>query len=233
MVVQLHETDGFWEQTVRKITNKGTKKCIGKFPSVKAGRNIWYESTIERDFIYLLEFDPDVVLYKEQPFRVKYTFDGKRRSYVPDFFVQRGDKFQVIDNKPAGKAITAANKLRYRIFKSIFREQGYEFIVATDLQIRVGPLLGNVKTFWRYSRTPVHPLQEVRCQEYLSERQEASIQELADALAPHGVTLQVVYALLYRGVLATDMRRPVDPEAVVYFSSVGTPAYARIITKEA
>jgi TnsA endonuclease N terminal len=232
MVVQLHETDGFWEQTVRKITNKGTKKCIGKFPSRKAGRNVWYESTIERDFIYLLEFDWDVVRYKEQPFRVKYIYEGERCTYVPDFFVQRRNKFQIVENKPEEKANTEANKRRYRILKAIFLELGYEFLIATEKQIRIKPLLANVKIFWRYARTPIHPLQQVRCQEYLSERREASIQELADALAPHGMTLQVVYALLYWGVLSTDMHRPVDPEAVVRFSSITTPAYATN-TKEA
>jgi hypothetical protein len=226
MVVQLHERDGFWEQVVRKITNKGTKKCIGTFPSIKIDRNVWHESTLERDYIYLLEFDWDVVRYKEQPFRAKYIYEGKSCTYVPDFFVQRKNKFQIVENKPEEKANTETNKLRYRILKSIFREQGYEFIVATEKQIRIEPLLENVKIFWRYSRTPLHPLQQVCCQEYLSERREATIQELADALAPHGVTLQVVYSLLYWGTLSTDMCRPVDPESVVRFSSSIAPAYA-------
>jgi hypothetical protein len=225
VAAQLHETNGFWEQVVRKITNKGTKKCIGTFPSLKIGRNVWYESTIERDYIYLLEFDPDVVRYKEQPFRVKYVYEGKLRIYVPDFFVERRKKIQVVENKPDEKANTEANKLRYRILKSIFRAIGYEFIVATDVRLRVEPFLENVKIFWRYSRAPIHPHQQVRCQEYLSGRREASIQELADALAHHGVTLQVVYALLYWGVLSTDMRRPVDPDAIVRFSSAVAPAY--------
>jgi len=233
MAVQLHETDGFWGQTVRKITNKGTKKCIGKFPSLKAGRNVWYESTVERDYIYLLEFDWDVVRYKEQPFRVKFVYEGKRCTYVPDFFVQRRNRFQIVENKLEEKANTEANRRRHRILKSIFREQGYEFVVATDIQIRVDPFLENIKIFWRYSRTPVHPYQQVRCQEYLSERGEASIQELVDALAPHGVTLQVVYALLYWGGLSTDMRYPVDPEAAVHFSSITAPAYAMTAREKA
>lgn len=224
MVVQLHESDGFWDRVVRKITNKGTKKCIGQFPSIKIGRNVWYESTIERDFIYLIEFDPDVIRYKEQPFRVKYMYGGKLHTYVPDFFLQRRSKFQVVENKPEEIANSEANKFRYRLLKSIFREQGFDFIVATDTQIRIKPLLENVKVFWRYSRTRIHPLHQIRCQEYLSGRLEVSIQDLADALSSHGVTLQVVYALLYWGVLSTDMHRLVDPDAVVRFSSTSVAA---------
>lgn len=223
MVVPLYERDGFWEQPVRQVTNKGTKKCIGQFSSLKAKRNVWYESTIERDYIYLLEFDWDVIRYKEQPFRIIYVYEGKSRTYVPDFFVQRRSKFQVVENKPEEKANTPANKFRYRLLKSIFREQGYEFIVATDLQIRIQPLLENVKIFWRYARARTHPLHQVRCQEYLSKHHEACIQELVDALSPHGVTLQVVYALLHWGALSMDLRLPVGPDAIVRFSSTVCP----------
>lgn len=223
MAAPLHEVDGFWEKPVRQITNKGTKKCIGQFPSLKVKRNVWYESTIERDYIFLLEFDGDVIRYKEQPFRVRYVYEGKSRTYVPDFFVQRRNKFQVVENKPEEKANAPANKLRYRLLKSIFSEQGLEFIIATDLQIRIQPLLENVKVFWRYSRTRLHPLHQVRCQEYLSEHQETSIQDLVDALSPHGVTLQVVYALLHWGVLSMDLRFPVSPDAIVRFSSTVRP----------
>jgi hypothetical protein len=224
MVVQLHESNDFWDQVVRKVTNKGTKKCIGQFPSIKIGRNVWYESTIERDYVYLLEFDSDVIRYKEQPFRLKYIYEGDSHTYVPDFFVQRRGKFQVIENKPKEKTNIEANKLRYRLLKSIFREQGYEFIVATDKQIRINPLLENVKIFWRYSRTRIYPLHQVHCQEYLSRHPKTSIQELADALSSHGVMLQVVYALLYWGVLSTDMHKPVNPEAIVRFSSTSALA---------
>lgn len=219
MVALLHEREGFWEKPIRQITNKGTKKCIGQFPSLKVQRNVWYESTIERDYIYLLEFDRDVIRYKEQPFRLKYTYEGKSRTYVPDFFVQRRNKFQIVENKPEGKANTPVNKLRYTLLKSIFREQDYEFIVVTDLQIRTEPLLENVKIFWRYARTRIHPLHQIRCQEYLSERHEVSIQELADSLSPQGVTLQIVYALLHWGVLSIDLHHPVNPDATVRFSS--------------
>jgi hypothetical protein len=224
MVAQLHESDGFWHQVVRKITNKGTKKCIGQFPSIKIGRNVWYESTIERDYIYLLEFDPDVIRYKEQPFRVKYIYEGKRYTYVPDFFVQRKNKFQIVENKPEEKANTQASKLRFRLLNFIFREQGYEFLVATDKQIRIKPLLEDIKIFWRYARVQVHPLHIVRCREYLTRHPEVSIQELVAALLPHGVTLQVIYALLYWGALSTDMHRLVNPEAVVRLSSMRAAA---------
>ena len=69
---------------VRRITNGG-RKVIGKFPSIKNGRMVWWESQIERDYLYLLEIDPDVVSYEEQPLKIRYYLDGEPHLYTPIF----------------------------------------------------------------------------------------------------------------------------------------------------
>ncbi len=53
----------------RKIRNSGTKKNIGLFASHKMRTGIWFEFLIERDYMYLLEIDPDVKSYQSQPRR--------------------------------------------------------------------------------------------------------------------------------------------------------------------
>ena len=66
---------------VRKIPRYGAQKNIGKFSSVKTGRVAWYESLLERDYMYLLDFDPCVTFWHEQPLRLRYTFAGKTHFY--------------------------------------------------------------------------------------------------------------------------------------------------------
>ncbi|MBD2181884.1 hypothetical protein H6S82_00250 [Planktothrix sp. FACHB-1355] len=44
---------------VRKFSNTGCRRVIGKFLSLKMNTTIWWESQIERDYIYWLEIDPD------------------------------------------------------------------------------------------------------------------------------------------------------------------------------
>jgi hypothetical protein len=51
--------------------------------------SVWWESQIERDYIYLLEIDTDVISYKSQPFFLNYMKEGKTRKYTPDFWVKR------------------------------------------------------------------------------------------------------------------------------------------------
>jgi hypothetical protein len=45
------------------------------------------EGPNERDYAYLLEYDPIVVSYEEQPCTVAYIFEQKRRLYTPDIAV--------------------------------------------------------------------------------------------------------------------------------------------------
>jgi hypothetical protein len=71
---------------VRKVSNRGGN-TIGHFPSLKMGRMIDYESLIERDLIYLLEFEQDVTWYAEQPLTIPYHYEEKERDYTPDFHI--------------------------------------------------------------------------------------------------------------------------------------------------
>ncbi|MDR6742936.1 hypothetical protein J2X56_004971 [Herbaspirillum sp. 1173] len=64
----------------------------GRFPSVKNGREIWYESPLERNFMLLLEFNPAVYRYCEQPVTIRYrksVYKGGAREpgYTPDLIV--------------------------------------------------------------------------------------------------------------------------------------------------
>jgi hypothetical protein len=65
--------------------------------------SIWWESQLERDYIYLLEIDTDAVAYCEQPFTIAYDRHNRRKKYTPDFLVERRCSKQVIEVKPKSK----------------------------------------------------------------------------------------------------------------------------------
>ena len=96
----------------RKITNKGgVRKFIGKFASYVHKKIIMYESRLERDFLYLIEWDYlDVLEIAEQACRIYYMFDGKRRRFTVDFLIKRKKKKQIVEIKYSGQA----RKLKYQ-----------------------------------------------------------------------------------------------------------------------
>ncbi|MDT4955073.1 MAG: hypothetical protein QOJ02_3211 [Acidobacteriota bacterium] len=217
--------------SVRKPSNKGgVRKNIGKFPSLKVGRNVWWESLLERDYIHLLEFDPDVTKYEEQPIRVAYPFEGKVRHYTPDFLVERRDGRRIIvEVKLKKKTSTEEFRLFLLAVAPVIQKLGYEFLVVTEEMIRVEPLLENLKILWGYSRVAFFSRHQVLCRKFLRENDGATIADLARSLSDKGVTLPVIYSLIYRGALSVDLNLPLDPSRIVRPAALvsGHPAPVR------
>ncbi|HWS90681.1 MAG TPA: TnsA endonuclease N-terminal domain-containing protein [Pyrinomonadaceae bacterium] len=207
----------------RKISNTGTRNLIGKFPSLKMGRIVWYESLLERDYMYLLEIDSDVISYREQPGRIYYTLDGRRHHYTPDLFVERMREKHLVEVKPKKRAEEEEYRRLFLIAMDTCRSEGYEFKVATDEVIRLQPRLNVVKLLYKYARTPILPQHQIYCHEFFAERQEAPLGEITQFFASKRTGQQVVYALIYHGILLVDISKPLTYNCVVRLS---VPAYA-------
>jgi len=80
------------KKRVREIGPKYSS-LSGYFISKKQDSQIiQFESSLERDYIYLLEFDTSVYLYLEQPLSITYLdCNNKKHKYTPDFLVRYSD----------------------------------------------------------------------------------------------------------------------------------------------
>lgn len=75
---------------------KGQRNFPGWWWSATGGCHVGHESWLERDHAMLLDFDPDVVGFASQPFRLHWL-DGERgRGHVPDFFARLADGTGVV-----------------------------------------------------------------------------------------------------------------------------------------
>ncbi len=63
----------------------GFHSLVGRFPYLKMGWMIAFESLLERDFIYLRDYDLRVEWFEEQPLTIEYLHDGQTLHYAPDF----------------------------------------------------------------------------------------------------------------------------------------------------
>lgn len=178
---------------------------------------IKWESKLERDFLYLLEFDPEVLIYREQPMRILYNFEGKIRRYTPDFLVVRKHKKQIIEVKPKDKVFRKNNARRFHIISIICQRMGYEFKVITDEMIRVQPRLKNIKLLWKYARTPIYPQHQIYCREIFSARREVRLGEVIRAFETKGIGRQVVFSMIYHRVLYVNPMLSINSESIIQF----------------
>lgn len=117
-----------------------------------------YESTLERDLMEILRFDPSVEHFTAQPITIGY-FDqfGKLRTYTPDGLIQFKPTASLIPQPVLYEVKYRAdfrqdwrNLLRkFRAAKTYALDQGWRFEVFTEREIRT-PYLDNAKFLWRY-----------------------------------------------------------------------------------
>lgn len=125
---------------VRKIKSR-TRGVRGHFFSLKNDRRVNYESLNEQSLMKVLETDPNIIEYCEQPLQLRVVWKGKEYSYTPDtlsknvfsesvlYEVKPKEDLENDDGRLANKFATA---------KEYCMECGWEFKVITE-DIRTSP----------------------------------------------------------------------------------------------
>lgn len=139
---------------VRKVSNRGGN-IIGRFPSLKLGRMVEFESLIERDFIYLLDFEAEVESFSEQPLTIEYEHEGKGYHYTPDFWLIKHGQPILVECKPAKLVDEPANRRKFTAAQAWCAAKKWEFQVVTDEQLRRGYRLNNIRFLTQFARYPI------------------------------------------------------------------------------
>lgn len=128
----------------------------GKFPSVKAGRMVAFESLLERDALYLCDFSKSITDIREQPFTLTFTDGARVRRYTPDFALTLEDgSTLVLEVKPASKLAQPELARSFKLIHSEMWAASHRFRILTDDVIRHEPRLGNLKMLHRYLVPPL------------------------------------------------------------------------------
>ncbi|MBV1775082.1 TnsA endonuclease N-terminal domain-containing protein [Burkholderiaceae bacterium DAT-1] len=149
---------------VRRVP-KNYRNVTGIAAHTKAEGQAMYESTLERDFITLLEFNPAVLAFEVQPLTINWIdSQGTSRSYTPDVLA----RFRQTDDETN----TVLYEVKYRndlkkdwpILKPKFkaaikraRQHRWRFKIVTEQEIR-SPYLDNATFLLPFiRRTPPTP----------------------------------------------------------------------------
>lgn len=165
----------------RKINNRnGLSKIVGLFSSYKMSIQIPWESQLERDFCYLLEFDKKIKNFFSQPKTFFFNYDGNEIKYTPDFYIEYFDGFhEYIEIKFSESLIKPkiANKLK--LLTKYFKMNDINFRIVCEDEVRLQPRLNNIKFLSKYSKlkfekkfnssfeTPLFHLKKIIDSEYI------------------------------------------------------------------
>ncbi len=140
----------------RKVRHGG-KNFIGHFPSIKMKKMIDFESLLERDLIYLLDYDANVSDFTEQPLTIPIHISGRRQQYTPDFLVNIYAEPTLLEVKPICFVKEFENSIKFEFIKDYCKRLGWNYHIVTERDIRQNPLLENVKLLTQYARHPANP----------------------------------------------------------------------------
>lgn len=145
---------------VRKI-RKNYRNVTGISSATKALGEAPFESTLERDFLRLLEFSPDVASFEAQPLTLNWRDEaGAKRSYTPDTWVAFHDtsglKPWLCEVKYRSDLKEQWSELRPKFRQAIryARQRGWRFRLMTEVEIR-GPALEAAKFLLTFRRRTI------------------------------------------------------------------------------
>jgi hypothetical protein len=119
---------------VRKSSRQGGR-AIGRFPSLKMGRMIAFESLLERDFICLLDFDTSIKWFDKKPLIIEIMHEGKQVLQKPDFHLIEREQQMLGECKQESFIETDENLRLYATAQDLCYGHVSEFRPTADKQM--------------------------------------------------------------------------------------------------
>jgi hypothetical protein len=194
----------------RKVVSRSRARPTGKYPSWKMSRMIQWESENELNAFRLLDCDPDVTCFNEQPCEVMYVLDGKVRSHFPDILVEKKGRKELWEVKPESQAQELDVVTRTALLVQGLPLWGYTYRVVLAKDLAMQPRQGNASFLLGLGRRAV-----TDCEQEFIRRALARHGSLlwSDACSgEYGPMGRAIFCnLVLRGVLTVDLKLPISP----------------------
>jgi hypothetical protein len=143
--------------TGRKIVTRSPHRRSGIIPCPwLQSEPIEYESLLERDFVRLALFSPDLVSIRSQPFRIDL---GELGTYTPDFLLTYAKSYRlVVEVKPAVYSETEKYQKLFSAAAGTMNASGITFATASDTQIGRNDRSDRAAVLLRYARSDFSPV---------------------------------------------------------------------------
>jgi len=119
---------------VRKIPHR-TRGVRGYFYSLKNDRRVDYESLNEQCLMKVMETNPEIVCYCEQPVRLEFEWNNRTYPYTPDLLsvdVHSQTKLYEVKPKKAIEQDDGRLQAKFEAARSYCFDRGWKFEVITD-----------------------------------------------------------------------------------------------------
>jgi hypothetical protein len=202
---------------------KSRRGQSGYFQSRKNGGAIAYESTLERDFFYQLEWDQRVSHFREQPLSISYRANGRRKPHVPDvLFVRSSGDVVLVDVKYRSEIFERWTDLHpaFRAAARFAADYGWRYKLMTETEIR-NRSLRNIRLLIPYRSNELASDRTADVINALND-QKSSVRDIVQRIRRSDIDsaycLATIWTLVAKGVLAVDLEQPLTLMSEVWLA---------------
>lgn len=191
----------------RRVVTRSRFRPTGKYPSWKMGRMLQWESMNELHAFRLLDCDPMVTAFTEQPCEIVYVDGAETRRHYPDIYVETDRCQELWEVKAECEASLSEVLTRTQLLTRGLRQYGFIYRIVLDHELAKQPMLDNAKTMLRYGRRSTSDNEREYVRLALKRNGHLSWSEVCEgALGTHG--REIVCRLVLEGVLSFDLDSP-------------------------
>ena len=137
----------------RKVVGRSNSRPTGRYPSFRMKRMIQWDSPHELNAYRLLDSNPNVLEFSEQPCIIHYRLNGVEHRHYPDSLVRTKNGKTLWEVKTTADASKHDIAARTRLMTQQLPAYGYHYVVALAEDLRREPRLKNVRLLLRLGRT--------------------------------------------------------------------------------
>lgn len=182
-----------------------------KFASVKNGKTISARRLDIKSYLYLLEFDYDVIDYSDDTQKILIPQNEKYHAFKPDLMVRRrfGQEVVFIDKKKLLTG-TITSKL-----KSAYFNQNIGFLHVNPEDYLGTPYLYNMKLLYKYARTSITHEHHIVITKFFTSRNAATIEDLQIYMEQHSLDKTDVFSLIFHKHLLLNLEKEISDQTII------------------
>jgi hypothetical protein len=206
----------------RKIVTRSRSRPTGKYPSWKMKRMIQWESHNELNAFRILDVDPSVKYFFEQPLEIRYRQEGGENSHYPDLLVITNSGKELWEIKPNSEAAKPENLKRTELMIKVLPEFGFTYRIVTGEELSSNPLMKNGVMLLKFGRDDIPALDRERLRVFLKNQNPLRWEDvIKGALGPRG--RNHVCRLILEGGLVFDTKNAISLDTLFFRSTVTYP----------
>lgn len=196
--------------------NRTKKRVIGWFQSLITKTAHPYHSSLELDWLRLIDLTPGVVGFQAQPRTFQYWMGGVRHEYTPDVALTVADGRQtMVEIKMEADAQDASNQARWPAIRARLAEERLGFRIVTERYLHREPRRKNVLYLQMFRSLQPDEAMAFQITEAVDAALALPLAVLAGRFPDSVLARQTVLSLVLRRHLEIDLNAEIGPRTLV------------------